>query len=59
MKPQSRNLLRWWLLALAACLVIIAISTRISREMTLWGIAASALVLAWIWSHFSREPPPE
>ena len=60
MTPRTKSLLRWWLLALLACLIIIGISTRVSREMTLWGIAASALLLAWLWSHFSREqPPPE
>jgi hypothetical protein len=54
-----RAVLPWWLLGLLASIVIIAISTRISRNMTLWGIAASALLLAWAWSHFTREPPDE
>jgi hypothetical protein len=57
--PRMRAVLPWWLLGLLASIVIIAISTRISRNMTLWGIAASALLLAWAWSHFTREPPDE
>ncbi len=56
--PRTSALLRLWLLALAVCVAIVAVSTRISREMTLWGIAASALLLAWLWSTFSREKPP-
>jgi hypothetical protein len=57
--PRTGSLLRLWLFALAVCLAIVLISTRISREMTLWGIAASALLLAWLWSTFSREKPPD
>jgi len=57
--PRTASLLRLWLLALVVCLAIVFLSTRISREMTLWGIAASALLLAWLWSTFSREKPPD
>jgi hypothetical protein len=56
--PRTRRLLYLWLLALCVCLLIVLISTRISREMTLWGIAASALILAWLWSRFSRPQAP-
>jgi hypothetical protein len=54
-----RALLPWWLLGFLVWLLVIAISTRISRQMTLWGIAAGALLLAWVWFHFTREPPDE
>lgn len=48
-----------WSLALAACLAIVLVSTRISREMTLWGIVAGALLLAWLWQELTRPKPPE
>jgi hypothetical protein len=56
--PRSASLLGLWLLGLALCIVVVLISTRISREMTLWGIAASALLLAWFWlqiTHAKRQ----
>ena len=56
--PRTASLLRLWFLALAVCIAIVAVSTRVSREMTLWGIAASALMLAYLWSTFSREKRP-
>jgi hypothetical protein len=48
-----------WLLVLAACIAVVLVSTRVSREMTLWGIAASALILAWLWMHLTRPPSPD
>jgi len=47
-----------WCLALTGCIVVVLISTRISREMTLWGIVASALLLAWLWDALTRPKPP-
>jgi cyanate permease len=49
--PRAR-----WLLALAACVVVVLISTRISREMTLWGIVASVLLLIWLWQALKHPP---
>jgi hypothetical protein len=60
MRPRTRALLKIWLGALMVCAAIVIVSTQISRDMALWGIAASALLLAWLWSRFSRPeaPPP-
>ena len=57
--PRSVPLLGLWVLALVVCLAIVLVSTRVSREMTLWGIAASALVLAWLWLQITRRKPPK
>jgi hypothetical protein len=58
MNPISARL-RVWLLALACCVAVVLVSTRVSRDMTLWGIAASALLLAWLWVHLSRPESPQ
>jgi hypothetical protein len=58
MRLPTSTLARWGL-ALAGCVVVVLVSTRISREMTLWGIAASALLLAWLWQVLTRPKPPE
>jgi len=57
MRPPASPVARWSL-ALAACVVVVLLSTRISRETTLWGIAASALLLAWLWDALTRPKPP-
>jgi len=55
----SASRLRIWFLVFVCCAAIVLVSTRISRETVLWGIAASALILAWLWSRLSRPDSPE
>jgi hypothetical protein len=43
-----------WALALLGCLAVVAVSTRFSREMTVWAIIASVLLLTWLWLQLSR-----
>ncbi len=57
MRVSASPLVRW-LLALAACVAVVLISTQISHEMTLWGAVASVLLLLWLWQALMHPKPP-
>lgn len=56
--PLPASPLVRWLLALVACVVAVLVSTQISREMLLWGIVASVLLLIWLWQELNKPKPP-
>ena len=47
-----------WLLALAACVAVVLVSTQINRAMTLWGVVAGVLLLLWLWQVLMHPKPP-
>jgi membrane protein implicated in regulation of membrane protease activity len=59
MNLQTPSRFRLWLLVAAVCAAVVLISTRISGQMTLWGIVASVFLLLWLWSRLSRPNSPQ